>query len=140
MFKVTKRIEWDSAHRLVKGYDGLCANNHGHHYAAEITVQSEVFNQYDFVIDFKMFKEIKKWIDEKWDHATLLNDEDDNFRTFLEDNKQRLNLFVTGKNPTAENMAKRLHDVACHIFADCEVKVVCVKVFETPTSWAEYSE
>ena len=40
VFRVTKIIEIEAAHQLV-GYNGPCANMHGHSYKIEISMQSE---------------------------------------------------------------------------------------------------
>lgn len=131
MYQVTKRFEFDAAHRLHL-YEGLCSNLHGHRYIAEVTVEAPELNEQGMVVDFgELNKRIGGWINRNWDHATLLNKDgpDD----------------LTGRvfqmsQPTAENMAKVLYQVAVELLHHLPVKVVRVRMHETPDSWADYDE
>jgi 6-pyruvoyltetrahydropterin/6-carboxytetrahydropterin synthase len=131
MFQITKRFEFDAAHRLYQ-YEGLCANLHGHHYIAEVTVEATELNQQGMVVDFgQLNKLIGGWINCNWDHATLLNKEGP------DDLAGRI---FRMSQPTAENMAKLLHQVAVELLHHLPVKVVRVRMYETPDSWADYDE
>ena len=135
--KVTRRFEFDAAHRLM-GYDGPCANIHGHHYVAEITVAGlasgvEVLNKLEMLIDFKELQKIGDWIDEHWDHALLLHPKD--------------NLVIPTKitkmpsgNPTAENMARQLYMVTCEVVLGSTAGVVVsnIRLYETPDCFVDY--
>ena len=39
MYTLTKAFRFESAHRLAKGYEGKCANIHGHSWNGELTVE-----------------------------------------------------------------------------------------------------
>lgn len=66
---VTKIFRFESSHKL-EGYEGKCANLHGHSYKLHVSVSGDVNN--GFVMDFK---ELKKIVEEevisKLDHAYL---------------------------------------------------------------------
>ena len=111
--KISTDLKWEAAHRLVDGYPGNCAHNHGHSYKATVFVEllGESLNEYGFVKDFADFKLLKKWIDDNWDHATLVNARDKELLEFLSKNKQRF--YVFENNPTAENIALQLYLAAC---------------------------
>lgn len=120
---VTKRFSFEAAHHLL-GYNGACANVHGHSYKLEVTVSGDIdrFADHSFasncmVIDFKSLKEIvKKNIISTHDHADLNSLYD---------------------NPTAENMVISMFDVI-EDNLPCDVKLESVKLWETEDSYAEY--
>lgn len=73
---ICKRIEWDAAHRVLR-HESKCATLHGHRYAAEIACSADALDDLGRVIDFGVIKEVVgKWIDDNWDHNTLLNRDD----------------------------------------------------------------
>jgi len=155
--KVTRRFEFDAAHRLM-GYDGSCSNIHGHHYVAEVTVASlasglEALDDLGMLIDFKELKSIGDWIDVHWDHALLLNPGDnldiptkitrmasgnpiaENMAKVLCDVVEITQL--PSGNPTAENMAKILYDVADSIIPP-GVVVSNIRLYETPDCFVDF--
>src|SRR5215471_5643586 len=74
----TGRVEltFDAGHRIL-GHDGKCASPHGHTYRAEIFVTAADTDPLGFTVDFARLKGVvKQWIDQNWDHAFLLNDQD----------------------------------------------------------------
>lgn len=146
-WSVTKEIKWDCAHRLVKGYPDKCAHVHGHSWLAFIEVgitdpktemDVSALDQFDFVQDFNCFKELKKWVDDCWDHATLVCGEDTELLKWLQDNSQRHFIFPTD-NPTSEIIAKYLFEKAEEIAVNRPgLKVLSVRIKETCTSEAFY--
>jgi len=138
MFRATKEFKRDMAHRLPTHW-WKCFNVHWHTYKALITIQAlnlqEEWVETWMIKDFSNFKPIKEWIDENWDHSYVgvYNDE---VLDFLESKKFRT--YTMKKNPTAENMAKLLYEKSKELLE--WVWVVKVVIYETPTSFAEYSE
>jgi 6-pyruvoyltetrahydropterin/6-carboxytetrahydropterin synthase len=142
MNTVTKRLEWDSGHRVL-GHRGKCRHLHGHRYAAEITVQSPDLDGLGMVVDFGVIKErVGGWIDQSWDHNLLLHPDD----PLLELSNKQLQEVCGDRlpyvmpppcpNPTAENIARVLYDAAVGLLDP--LKVVEVTVWETPTCRATY--
>jgi 6-pyruvoyltetrahydropterin/6-carboxytetrahydropterin synthase len=73
---VTRRFEFDAAHRLI-GHQGKCRWLHGHHYVAEVQVATEQLNDLGMAIDFGDLKTlIGGWINDHWDHNIILNTSD----------------------------------------------------------------
>jgi 6-pyruvoyltetrahydropterin/6-carboxytetrahydropterin synthase len=84
------------------------------------------------VIDFSDIKRIVKgWIDRELDHKMVLRHDDPLVKPL-----QALGepIFLVDSNPTVERIAKLIFDAAT---AE-QIPVVRVKVWETPTSYAEY--
>jgi len=134
-WSVTKRIEFDAAHRL-SDYDGKCANLHGHRYVAELTYSTEKLDKQGFVIDFTEIKNgVGRWIDENWDHATIAHRGNSGISG---------KVFVLHENPTAENMVAYLYGVAAGFLREKELDALIVlervRIYETPGSWADYEE
>lgn len=133
---VTKRFEFDCAHRLTT-HLGKCRNLHGHRYVAEVTCEG-VSNSQDMVVDFGVIRDtVGGWIDQHWDHCTILNRDD---RAILQVCKeQNWNTFVVDCDPTVESMCLILHGVAKYLLGPEGIQVSKVRLYETPTSWAETS-
>lgn len=126
-----RKIEFDAGHRLVD-HEGLCANPHGHRYVAEIECEAPL-DDLGRVVDFgEVKRKVGKWIDDNWDHATILNVADAASIAFYRSNGWRV--YVMQSNPTAENIAAELLRVAQSLLS---VKVVRVRIWETPNCYAE---
>lgn len=125
---ITKSFTFDAAHKLSK-YEGKCANLHGHTYKLDVTVSRgmggfenpEHESKYVMVMDFNELKDIvQENVLDLLDHA-YLND-----------------IF---SHTTAETMAVsifRIIQTALKKGGFSGVEVACVKLWETPTSYAEY--
>ena len=133
MHSVTKTIDFCYGHRLLN-YEGQCKYLHGHNGKLEIDVESKILDDKGMVIDFTVIKEtVKTWIDSKMDHRMILSREDP-LIPLLEEAGQPI--YVMEDNPTAENIAKL-------VFNQVKSKGIDVKeirLWETPTSYASYSE
>lgn len=137
MFRATKEFKWDMAHRL-PSHKGKCFNVHWHTYKCLISIKWEVLNdkwaESWMLKDFSNFKPMKDWIDENWDHS-YVGVEWDEVLDFLKEKGFRV--FEMKNNPTAENMTSFLFRKAKELMWDVEVEKVVV--YETPTSFAEFS-
>ncbi len=134
-FTVSKEHRFESAHRLIKGYQGNCSNVHGHSWVARFFSKSVGLNQFGMVRDFSDFKLIRKWIDEILDHATIVCVDDHALVEWLAKNEQRY--YLTPHNPTSEALSKILLD-QCHILGLNDV--FAVEIEETCTSKARYEK
>lgn len=128
---VVKEFTFDAAHYL-PNHPGKCQNTHGHTYRLQVGFKGPVDLETGMVVDFGYIKEmIKERVVDRLDHRylNLLNEEEPiipEFPYFL---------------PTAENMViwivgelKR----ALKIVYDDLVKLSLVRLYETPTSYAEW--
>lgn len=142
MITVTRRFEWDAAHR-VHGHEGRCASLHGHRWVAEVTVSGPELDHLGRVIDFGVLKEtIGLWIDKHWDHTTLVGGGDMDLRDFckLQEEKGNRPAYIFDKPPTAEVIACELFKtVAELIIYDRKVDFIIqrVRVRESPNCWAD---
>jgi len=141
MLAVTRTFEWDSAHRLLD-HEGQCRSLHGHRYRAEISFRTTTMDKLGRVIDFGKLKAvIKAWIDEQWDHTTIVENRDTDLLDFVYEQRRKTGskpaYAMTGP-PTAELMAKELCEMAQELMNPFKVKVVRVKLYETPKCSATY--
>lgn len=115
--EVTKEFTFDSCHQLLN-YQGACERLHGHTYKLQVTVKGTP-DARGIVLDFKQLKEVvEQRIVGELDHYNL-NDK----------------LYY---NTTAENMVVHFYDVVKTYCDTRDLTVVAVRLWETPTSYAEY--
>ena len=131
MYSVTKRIDFCYGHRLLD-YDGVCKHLHGHNAIAEIEVRTDTLDRRNMVCDFGDIKRIvKEWIDRELDHKMILRHDDP-----LVPPLHRLGepIYLLDSNPTVERLARLIFEYA----GSQGLPVVRVRVWETPTSFADY--
>lgn len=141
IYDVRKTIRFEAAHRLINGYIGKCAHNHGHSWVVHVTLRLKrgaELDKFHFVEDYGNFKPLKEWIDEYFDHATLINIDDKELHEFLNTNNQRHYTF--NSNPTSEAIAAFLFEKAQAMFDNNRVFVYKLEVEETCTSLATVME
>lgn len=141
IIKITKQFSFEMAHAL-RNYDGLCRNIHGHSYKMDITLSGQPLNdetspKNGMVMDFG---DLKRLVNEEiislLDHALVLSDKTDN--QLVEVLKQNYEKIVTVDfQPTTENL---LNFIAGKIQKRLpnDVKLSCVRLRETDTSYAEW--
>lgn len=130
----TRRIKWDAAHRVMR-HESKCKTLHGHEYVALVTCEAAELDFAGRVVDFGVVKErVGQWVDTHWDHTTIVNKDDVRLLMFAmaeyEDHGHRRPYALPGE-PTAENLARHLQQVAADLLADTGVRVVKVEVYET---------
>ena len=102
---LTKKFTFEMAHAL-PGYEGKCANLHGHSYHLEVTVEGAVPDAdglagCGMVMDFHRLKEIvQEAVVARYDHALVLREGS----RYLTPAAQVGNLVTVPFNPTAENL------------------------------------
>ena len=132
----TRRLEFDAAHR-VKLHESKCKYVHGHRYVVEITMSAPRLDAVGRVIDFGVMKEkLGRWLDENWDHTTLLWEEDRELGEAIAAQTGQQIAYMPN-NPTAENIAAYLLEVVCPALFDAPLKVESIIVQETPNCRAE---
>ena len=116
MYKISKEYHFSASHQLFQlPDDHPCSRLHGHNYVVEVVLESETLNEFGFVRDYRELDDLKKYIDDKFDH-------------------RHLNDVLGDDNVTAENLAKHFYDWSHERWSE----VIAVRVKETPKSIAEY--
>ena len=123
MFVVTVQAHYDSAHFL-RNYKGKCERLHGHRYVVELALARKELNEAGIAFDFVDVKKNLRAVADRLDHENL-ND----LPPFTE------------VEPSAENQARYFYDEMKRLLpAEMAEAMVYVRVWETPTQWAQYSE
>jgi 6-pyruvoyltetrahydropterin/6-carboxytetrahydropterin synthase len=137
---LVRQLRFCAGHRL-HGHEGRCAFFHGHNYRVDVEVVgasggSDV-DAVGRVVDFSLIKQrMLGWLDDNWDHAFLVFEEDHNALAAVR-LVQPTKYFVMPCNPTAENMARYLLEVvAPGVLGDLGVVARRVTVWETDEACA----
>lgn len=120
MFEVSVEHTFAAGHAL-RNYKGKCENVHGHNYRVRVTVEGENLNSAGLLVDFSEVKSVIRNFVERLDHQ------------FLNDLKPFDEL-----NPSAENLAKYVHDGLGKQLGNGDIRLQAVTVWETDTSSATY--
>ena len=104
--------EFDAAHSL-PGYQGKCAQLHGHTYQVEIVVEGEV-GEDGFVMDFYQLKNITSGALQDLDHSFLNH---------------------VLPNPTAESIAQWIADRLSQDMQGTAVRLFSLKLWEGKNKW-----
>lgn len=116
MYTIRKQFSFSAAHQLFGlAENHPCGRLHGHNYVIEVVLAGKL-NKHGFVRDYRELDGLKHEIDNYIDHRDL-------------------NRFF-GFQTTAENLAQ-------YFYVWCKQRwpeVSCVRVSETPKTWAEYTE
>lgn len=120
MFELSVQTHFSAAHRLV-GYDGACANLHGHNWEVEIFVRGSRLNNLGMLVDFRDIKTAIREVMKEVDHCDL----------------NQLPAFLR-ENPTSENLAKYLHSKLGELLDNPAYQVFKITVCETPATTASY--
>jgi 6-pyruvoyltetrahydropterin/6-carboxytetrahydropterin synthase len=131
MFRVTREIDFCYGHRLIN-YEGKCRHLHGHNGRALIVLEGPALDDRGMLVDFTEIKrKVQSWIDENLDHNMLLHCDDPILPVFRERGER---VFVMDENPTAENIARLIHDRA----VAAGLPVVEVTLWETDRCFATF--
>jgi 6-pyruvoyltetrahydropterin/6-carboxytetrahydropterin synthase len=116
----------------------------------EIVMESAELDENQMVCDFKIIKTaLGDWLDQ-FDHAMCMNTADPAYAEFKARYGERV-IGFENQDPTTELMAKTFFEYAVQTLADYagtpnaryslrpEVRLVSVRVWETSSSWAEYT-
>jgi 6-pyruvoyltetrahydropterin/6-carboxytetrahydropterin synthase len=139
MVTCTRRLEWDSMHRIPL-HESKCRAFHGHRYAAELTCIAPKLDDLGRVVDFGVVKQlVGTWIDDNWDHTAILMKTDPAAEAVAIANQNfgRPVYFLDGP-PTAEVIVQELAKVAQKLLSPTGVQVQRIRLWETPNCSAEW--
>jgi 6-pyruvoyltetrahydropterin/6-carboxytetrahydropterin synthase len=149
-FRICKSFEVENGHMLSKHPDA-CQFPHGHSRKVEFVLESETLDDNEMVCDFKILKEVIHEYLMTLDHALCMNTEDPAFKDMEKRYGKRIVPFEK-IDPTTEVMAREIFlrcQDALAAYSDREnvryplrrsVKLASVRLWETSSSWAEYSD
>jgi len=131
MHRIVKKLDFCYGHRLMD-YDGKCARPHGHNGILEVEIVGATLDRRGMLYDFGDVKRrLMDFVDERLDHRMLLRRDDPLVAALASVGED---VFVMDVNPTAENIAKLI----CMEGRNRELPVTAVRLWETPSSFAEY--
>ena len=119
MFEIIVQHHFCAAHAL-RGYDGKCANIHGHNFGVEARITGKQLDATGILVDFKDVKAALTSIIDVLDHQTL-ND----LPAFRE------------MNPSSENIAKYFYDELVGRLPE-HVRLIEIRIQETASYAAIY--
>lgn len=139
MYSLKTEHSFDSAHFL-SGYNGKCANIHGHRWRVIIEIMSEsvenVGQTRGMIVDFGSLKEDVKNVVDFFDHSLIIEKDTLKPTTVAALEDEGFRIINVEFRPTAENFAKYFYDV----MSDKGYNVKNATVYETPNNCATYSE
>ena len=142
--RVTRRLEFDAGHRI-PDHKSQCRHLHGHRYAIEITLAGNIICQAGdpangMVMDFSEIKLLaRQHLVDLWDHSFLVYAGDAPIVDFLQSMPDHKTV-ILDRVPTAENLAEIAFDILDRVYRDTygnELRLECVRLFETPNCWVD---
>lgn len=138
---ITRRLEFDSGHRI-PSHKSQCRHLHGHRYALEITlsgriIETEGASDQGMVMDYSDVKLIaQRELVDLWDHAFLVYKNDLVVLNFLQSIPGHKTV-VLDSPPTAENLAMFAFNILDAAYAQNNLRLERVRLYETPNNWAD---
>ncbi len=137
MFTLKTTAAFDSAHFL-SGYNGKCANIHGHRWTIEASVSqsslTKTGDKRDMVIDFGDFKREVRALADFYDHALIYESGSLRDKTLDALREEGFRLIEVCFRPTAERFAEAFYNS----LKEKQLPVSAVTVYETPENCAVY--
>ena len=148
-YRICKTIDIENGHMLSK-HPEKCRFPHGHTRKVELVLEAPDLDASEMVCDFKIVKDIIGDYLETLDHAMCVNTADPAYAELRARYGDRIVPFEN-EDPTTEVMARVIfgvfaqrmveyrQDAAARYPLRQTVQLIAVRVWETATSWAEYS-
>ena len=121
MYNLFVEEHFDAAHQL-REYHGKCENLHGHRFKVVVRLEATKLDNNGLAYDFALIKSYLREVLARFDHA------------FLNDMPPFDKI-----EPTCENISATLYSELQPHFSQTPAKLVCVEVWESPTSGVAYS-
>ena len=120
MYEITVNKSFSAAH-IIKDIGGKCEELHGHNFIVEVSLAASTLNKEGLLIDFRI---VKGWIDELFEALD---------HKYLNEHPYFMNL-----NPSAENLARFIHDKINEKAQVKNIGVSSVTVWESESARATY--
>jgi len=120
MYEITITRSFSAAH-VLKDIGGKCEGLHGHNFIVDVSLAAPGLNKEGLLLDFRILKE---WTDE------ILDELDHKYLNEL--------AYFSNVNPSAENLARFLHDRVSEKAGRLKIEVSCVTVWESENARASY--
>jgi len=120
MYQLFVEEHFDAAHYL-RNYHGKCENLHGHRFKVVTRLEATKLDETGLAYDFAQLKRYLRGLLAQFDHACL-NDVPPFDKI----------------EPSCENIAASIYEKLQAHFSSLPVKLVCVEVWESPTSGVAY--
>ena len=137
MYSLRTSASFDSAHFLA-GYDGKCANIHGHRWKIEVIVSGDALtpdgDKRGMLIDFGDLKKITRSLADSFDHTLIYEKGSLRPATLEALSAEGFSLTEVPFRPTAENFARYFFG----LLSAEGLPVSSVTVWETPDNCAVY--
>jgi 6-pyruvoyltetrahydropterin/6-carboxytetrahydropterin synthase len=139
---ITRKGTFDSGHRVMNECM-KCFNLHGHTYHYELVFKFTQMEDIGYAIDFKEIKRVGcQWIDECFDHGTIINPHDTVLIQACKDLGSKywlMSLKGTNEycNPSAENIAKELFLGVSYLLNSDNLKLKQIRLYETPNCYTD---
>lgn len=149
-FTICKTFEIENGHMLSQHPD-KCRFPHGHSRRVEVVLEADTLDSNGMVCDFKAVKEVAADFLERFDHALCVNSLDPMANVLRETFGERVIIFPDTE-PTTEVLAQHFFEEIKHLLVERvsksaaryplrnSVRLRRVRVWETSSSWAEFSE
>ena len=137
MYYLKTSASFDSAHFL-HGYNGKCANIHGHCWKVEVAISGDKLQpegeKRGMLIDFGDLKKAVRSLADSFDHTLIYEEGTLNDVTVAVLRSEGFSLTPVPFRPTAENLARHFWEV----LTTQGLPVSTVTVYETPENCAVY--
>ena len=137
MFIIKNEIQFDMAHFLT-GYEGKCANIHGHRYRLIVKFSAEELHteghKRGMVEDFSIIKPVLREIETYFDHKLVI--EDNERGRELAKSLDSFEILFVPYRPTVEEMSRHIY----YMLRDKGLPIMEVELFETHTNSCIYKE
>ncbi len=137
MYYLKTSASFDSAHFLA-GYQGKCANIHGHRWKVEVSISGDSLQnegtKRGMLIDFSDLKKAVHDMADSFDHALIYEAGSLKAATIAAMNDEGFRIIEVPFRPTAESFARHFHE----LLTAKGLPVSSVTVYETPDNCAVY--
>lgn len=147
-YRVCKTFTVESGHMLSK-HPERCKYPHGHTRTVEVVVSGSELDSSGMLVDFKALRLALQDHIDRYDHSMAVNSNDPLLPTLKELYPSDAVVVFEDAEPTTEAIAKEIFDYVAKVlkqgFAQDQyliqagaIRLERIRVWETPSSWAEY--